>query len=72
MSKEYISFVVAKAIFKQEGQFTVNDIFNVVRNALSDAYDSNEDLISYIRKKMDSMCADGLISGTDTYYFQYD
>lgn len=72
MTRENLNFIVSKEILTQKGNFTVNDIFNNVKNKMIESSDSSESLIKYIRDKMNSMCDDGLIARTETYYFQYD
>ena len=71
MTKEGISFIVSKEILIRDGKFTVNDIFDSVKDKITESI-SNENLKKYIKKKMDDMCEDGLIAKTETYYFQYN
>lgn len=69
--KEKVSFIVSKEILSKEGQFTAKEIVNKVKNKILKYFKSEEELEKYVVKKMDSMCLDGLISRTDTYYFFY-
>lgn len=70
-NKQKVSFIVSKEILSKEGQFTSKDIINKIKDKILNYFKSEEELEKYVVKKMDSMCIDGLISRTDTYYFFY-
>ena len=60
------SKIVSRAILKQEGKFTVEDIVNSVRDVIEGSTDS---IRSYVLKKIETMCEHGLIGKTDIYCF---
>ena len=63
------SFIVSEVILNQNGKFTVNDILNKVKHLILNQFETIDDLINYIIKKLDSMCDLGLIGKTLIYYF---
>ena len=63
------SYIISDAILNQEGKFLDKDIVNKVKLEVEDQFETEEELIKYVVKKLDTMCEYGLLGRTELYYF---
>jgi len=63
-------FIISNEILFREGTFTIEDIVEKVAKILVDSvFSTLEQLESFIKSKVASLCEIGLVSDTGLYYY---
>ena len=63
-------FIISNEILFREGTFTIEDIVEKVAKILVDSvFSTLEQLESFIKRKVASLCEIGLVSDTGLYYY---
>lgn len=66
-------YIVSNEILEQKGMFTLEDIFEGVKDRLISQFQNNtENLLMFIREKIITLCEIRLISDTGLYYYVND
>lgn len=66
---ERACYVVSDNILARKGKFNINDIIKDTEEKIKGQFNSREEMIDYIKYKLNSMLEFGLIGATSIYYF---
>lgn len=63
------SYVVSDTVLKQIGKFTLTDILDIVGDKIRNQFKSDEEMVKYVKNKLNAICEFGLVGRTSIYYF---